>query len=217
MTANALRAICLALLALAPLADVLGQTASGYPTRPITLVVPFSPGTGIDILARTIGPKLSQRWGQPVVVENKPGASGNIGTDFVAKSAPNGYTLMVTVNTFTITPAPLTVSLTNPAQTKVYGANDPALGGIGMTLTGLVNNPARSNGTDIRFPSDGLFWSGSKVRLTGISDGTSNTLMLADIVRGPNANLTGTPYSALTLDQRRRNPWHRRHDPEEAR
>jgi tripartite-type tricarboxylate transporter receptor subunit TctC len=76
-----------------------------FPSRPVTLVVPFTPGTGIDILARAIGPKLSERWNQPVVVENKPGASGNIGTDHVAKSAPDGHTLMVTVNTYTITPA----------------------------------------------------------------------------------------------------------------
>jgi tripartite-type tricarboxylate transporter receptor subunit TctC len=79
--------------------------AQPFPSRPVTLVVPFSPGTGIDILARVIGPKLSGKWGQPVVVENKPGASGNIGTDFVAKSPPDGTTLMVTVNTFTITPS----------------------------------------------------------------------------------------------------------------
>ena len=79
--------------------------AQGFPSRPVTLVVPFTTGTGIDILARVIGPKLSERWKQPVVVENKPGASGNIGTDFVAKAAPDGHTLMVTVNTFTITPA----------------------------------------------------------------------------------------------------------------
>jgi len=82
---------------------VFAQTA--FPSRPVTLVVPFTPGTGIDILARAIGPKLAERWKQPVVVENKPGASGNIGTDFVAKAAPDGYTLMVTVNTYTITPA----------------------------------------------------------------------------------------------------------------
>jgi tripartite-type tricarboxylate transporter receptor subunit TctC len=67
--------------------------------------VPFSPGTGIDILAREIAPKLSDRWRQPVVVENKAGASGNIGTDLVAKSDADGYTLMVTVNTFAITPS----------------------------------------------------------------------------------------------------------------
>ena len=79
--------------------------AQSFPSRPVTLVVPFTTGTGIDILARAIGPKLSERWKQPVVVENKPGASGNIGTDAVAKSAPDGHTLMVTVNTYTITPS----------------------------------------------------------------------------------------------------------------
>jgi tripartite-type tricarboxylate transporter receptor subunit TctC len=102
---NALRTLIGLALALAPGATVLAQTAAGYPNRPVTLIVPFSPGTGIDILARTIGPKLSEKWGQGVVVENRPGASGNIGTDLVAKAPPNGYTLMVTVNTFTITPA----------------------------------------------------------------------------------------------------------------
>ena len=79
--------------------------AQTYPSRPITLVVPYTPGTGIDIIARTVGPKISERWGQPVVVDNKPGASGNIGAGLVAKAQPDGYTMMVTVNTFTITPA----------------------------------------------------------------------------------------------------------------
>jgi len=82
-----------------------GASAQSFPSRTVVLVVPFTPATGIDILARAIAPKLSERWKQPVVVDNKPGASGNIGTDFVAKAAPDGYTLMVTVNTYTITPA----------------------------------------------------------------------------------------------------------------
>jgi tripartite-type tricarboxylate transporter receptor subunit TctC len=82
-----------------------GAWAQSFPSRPVTLVVPFTTGTGIDILARVIGPKLSERWKQPVVVENKAGASGNIGTDAVAKAEPDGHTLMVTVNTYTITPA----------------------------------------------------------------------------------------------------------------
>ena len=70
-----------------------------YPSRPIKLVVPFTPGTGIDILARVIAPKLQERAKVPVVVENRPGASGNIGTEAVAKSAPDGYTLLVTATT----------------------------------------------------------------------------------------------------------------------
>jgi tripartite-type tricarboxylate transporter receptor subunit TctC len=86
-------------------AVALNATAQPYPSRPVTLVVPYTPGTGIDIIARTVGPRLSERWGQPVVVDNKPGASGNIGAAFVAKAPPDGYTMMVTVNTFTITPA----------------------------------------------------------------------------------------------------------------
>ena len=71
-----------------------------YPNRPIRMIVPFTPGTGIDILARTVGQKLGDRLGQPIVIDNKPGASGNIGSDLTAKSAPDGYTLMMTVNTY---------------------------------------------------------------------------------------------------------------------
>src|SRR5256886_14845236 len=79
--------------------------AQPYPSRPITLVVPYTPGTGIDIIARTVGPKLSERWKEAVIVDNKPGASGNIGAAAVAQGPPHGYTLMVTVNNLTITPA----------------------------------------------------------------------------------------------------------------
>jgi tripartite-type tricarboxylate transporter receptor subunit TctC len=94
-----------AALALAFSVFSLCACAQSFPSRPVTLIVPFTPGTGIDILARAIGPKLSELWKQPVVVDNRPGASGNIGTDLVAKAPGDGYTLMVTVNTFTITPA----------------------------------------------------------------------------------------------------------------
>jgi len=66
---------------------------------PIRLVVPFTPGTGIDIIARQVGPHLSERFGRPVVVENKPGASGNIGTQEVVRAPADGTTLLVTVNT----------------------------------------------------------------------------------------------------------------------
>jgi len=68
--------------------------------RPISIIVPYSPGTGIDILARALGQELSQRWGQPVVVDNKPGASGNIGTQIAARAAPDGHTLLMIAKTF---------------------------------------------------------------------------------------------------------------------
>ena len=70
-----------------------------YPERPIKLVVPFTPGTGIDILARVWGQKLQERLKVPVVIENRPGASGNIGTEAVAKAPADGYTLLVTATT----------------------------------------------------------------------------------------------------------------------
>src|SRR5205085_1419007 len=70
--------------------------AQPYPGKPIRLIVPYAAGGTSDILARQIGPKLSETWGQPVVVENKTGANGNVGADFVAKSAPDGYTLLLT-------------------------------------------------------------------------------------------------------------------------
>lgn len=79
--------------------------AQTYPAQPIKLIVGFTPGTGIDIIARSVGQKLQERLGQPVVVENKTGASGNIGTEFVAHAKPDGYTLLVTVNTLVMNPA----------------------------------------------------------------------------------------------------------------
>jgi len=76
-----------------------------YPSRPIHIVVPYTPATGADILARVLGPKLADRAGVAVVVDNKPGATGNIGADQVAKSPADGYTLLLTATSFATNPA----------------------------------------------------------------------------------------------------------------
>ncbi|MFO1313582.1 MAG: tripartite tricarboxylate transporter substrate-binding protein, partial [Burkholderiales bacterium] len=88
----------LALLAMALAAVALAQTAVAqtYPAKTIHLVVPFPPGGAADLTTRTIGQKLSESMGQPVVVENKPGANGVLGIDSVAKSPPDGYTILLT-------------------------------------------------------------------------------------------------------------------------
>ena len=97
--------IGLGLLVAALLAPMSSASAQNYPARRVTLVVPYTPGSGFDIVARTVGQKLSERWGQPVIVDNKAGASGTIGTEAVANSAPDGYTLLVSGGPHTVYPS----------------------------------------------------------------------------------------------------------------
>jgi tripartite-type tricarboxylate transporter receptor subunit TctC len=86
------------LVALAALAAATAVGAQDYPTRAIRMIVPWTPGGGADTVARLIGAKLTEAWGQPVVIENKGGATGTVGTDLVAKSTPDGYTLLLGTN-----------------------------------------------------------------------------------------------------------------------
>lgn len=89
----------LGLLAGMAMVLALPVAAQDYPTKPIRIVVPFGPGTATDIVARTVGAQLSSRTGQPVVIENKPGAEGQIGAQAAATAAPDGYTLFITTQT----------------------------------------------------------------------------------------------------------------------
>ena len=78
--------------------------AQSFPTKPVKIVVPYPPGGGNDIMARFIQPKLAEQWGQPVVVENKPGAAGNLGAGEVARAPADGYTLLMATSTIAMTP-----------------------------------------------------------------------------------------------------------------
>jgi tripartite-type tricarboxylate transporter receptor subunit TctC len=94
-------------LVLAGIAAGFTATAAAqvYPSRTVQIVVPYTPGTGADILSRILGPRLAERWKVGVVTDNRAGATGNIGTDYVAKSAPDGYTLLFTATSFGTNPA----------------------------------------------------------------------------------------------------------------
>src|SRR5438093_4502262 len=103
------------------------QAQVDYPSKPIRLVVPYAPGGSSDVLARALGPRLGEFLGQPIVVDNKPGAGSMLGTDVVAKSAPDGYTLLLADMPHTIVPA-------------VYGARvpyDPVKGFDPVSLIGV--------------------------------------------------------------------------------
>jgi tripartite-type tricarboxylate transporter receptor subunit TctC len=76
-----------------------------YPTKPVRMIVPFPPGGGNDLLARLVGQKLSEMWGQAVVVDNRPGGNTIVGTEALARSAPDGYTLMLTSSSHVIIPS----------------------------------------------------------------------------------------------------------------
>ena len=93
----------IATLALAGLAT--SGVDAQQPGRPITIIVPYSPGTGIDILARALGAELSQKRGNPIVVDNKTGASGNIGTGVAARTPPDGHTLLMIAKVFVVNPS----------------------------------------------------------------------------------------------------------------
>jgi tripartite-type tricarboxylate transporter receptor subunit TctC len=76
-----------------------------YPNKPIRLIVPVAPGGGTDFIARLLGQKLNEAWGEPVIVDNRPGAAGNLGVEIAAKAVPDGYTLVIPITSFPINPS----------------------------------------------------------------------------------------------------------------
>jgi tripartite-type tricarboxylate transporter receptor subunit TctC len=130
--------------------------------RPITIVVPFTAGTGIDILARILGEELQQRWGQAVTIENRPGASGNIGSQYAAMRSPDGHTLMMTVNTFVMNVS-LFKSVPYDPQKSFAPIAEVAIGALALAVHPSVAAPsaqalvalAKANPSKITYASPG--------------------------------------------------------------
>jgi len=102
MKRSLLAMLCVLVLCVMP---VLAQAQPVYPTKPVRMIVPFPPGGGNDLLARLIGQKLSEMWGQSVIVDNKPGGNTIVGTEALARATPDGYTLMLTSSSHVIIPS----------------------------------------------------------------------------------------------------------------
>jgi len=141
-----------------------------FPARPVRMVVGFAPGGGTDIIARLVAQKLGERWGQAVVVDNRPGASGNIGAEIVARSAPDGYTLLMAFSSHASNPAlskpPFDIerdftSITQVGSAPMVVAANPAL--PVKTLAGLIAY-GRAHAGAVKFGSSGV---GTPVHLAG--------------------------------------------------
>src|SRR5258705_13797571 len=97
--------ICLSAALAMALADIAGARADTYPSRPVRLIVPFAAGGLNDVVARLVAPYLERALGQPFIIDNRPAASGIVGTDATAKATPDGYTLLMVASSFTVVPA----------------------------------------------------------------------------------------------------------------
>src|SRR6185295_4375971 len=122
----------------AAVAHMMPGLAHGQSQQPIRLNVPFSPGTGPDLLARILSEELRQRWNHPVIVENKPGASGNIGTQAVARTAPDGQNLLVTVNTFVMN-ASLYPNMPYDPEKDFVAIAEIATGALALVVNAALN------------------------------------------------------------------------------
>lgn len=125
--------LLLPLLAAGPVVAQTSDEAANYPDKPIRFVVTFPPGGGTDVLARLIGQELTKTMGQTVVVDNKPGASGNIGAEFVAKSPADGLTLLVVNSSYAINPGVFAKMAFNPVSDLrgvVQFASTPSVIGV---------------------------------------------------------------------------------------
>jgi tripartite-type tricarboxylate transporter receptor subunit TctC len=168
-----LRPLCrLFVAALAVLLPAVAQAADAWPTKPVKIVVPFNAGGATDVVARLLAQKLSEAWGQGVVVDNRAGAGGNIGADVVAKSPPDGYTLLMTsgsivtanpfmYKTMTFDPAKDLVAITDVASgPQVIAVNN----NVPFKTLGELIAYAKKNPGKVNFGSAGV---GTQTHLAG--------------------------------------------------
>ena len=203
--------IACAALALASAAPVAAQNP--YPTRPIRIVVPSSPGGGLDFIARAVGQQLTTAWGQSVVIDNRAGAGGTLGPDLVAKAAPDGYTLLVVSASFAVNPsvypklaydsvkdfAPVILATSQP-QVLVVNATVPAkslkeLVALAKGKPGALNYASPGGGTLSQLAFE-LFKSAAGIDIVHVPYKGAG-LSMAAVMSGETQASTGSTISAL--------------------
>ena len=178
-------AVCAASVAVLAAGPAAAQ--GDFPSKPIRIIVPFSAGGVVDSIARIVGEKLSVKYGQPVIVENKAGAGGSIGTDFVAKSAPDGYTLLAVSPSHAVAPTLIKGVTWDPVR------DFRAIEGFGIIPNVFVVHPdvpaktmgelvalAKSSATPLTYATAGI--------------GTSNHLSGELFAQSAGIKLTHVPY-----------------------
>ena len=175
------------------LSTVLGaQAQQVYPERPVKLVVPFPPGGPVDAVARVIAEELKEQLGQPFVIDNRAGAVGTIATNIVAKSPPDGYTLVMTIGAYTIVPALM--------QKLPY---DPAKDMIGITgvvktpnlLVVLPNHPARTLADLVRMAKE----QPGTITYSTAGYGSTTHIMTTMLERAANISFVHVPFQGGAL------------------
>ena len=170
---------------------VYAQADAKFPTKPVTLVVPFTANSGSDIIARLAGPKLSAKWAQTVIVDNKPGASGTIGANAVARAAPDGHTILMMINSFVMTPAMY--------KNMPY---DPAADFISVTKLAEANfafavHPAVP-AKDMKSLFDYIKKNSGKVNYASPGNGTPHHLAMELLKSKYNLNVSHVPYKGIS-------------------
>jgi tripartite-type tricarboxylate transporter receptor subunit TctC len=174
------------LFAVALAALCVTAAAQDFPSKPVRIVVPWPPGGNVDITARTVAPALSEALGQQVVVENRPGAGGTIGSGQVAKSPPDGYTLLLG-SSGTVTNAPAVYKNISYDPVKDLTAIGP-IQTTPMVFTAALKTPVQSYADLVALAK------GKAVSVATAGNGSSNHLALELLVRQANLNLLHVPY-----------------------
>jgi tripartite-type tricarboxylate transporter receptor subunit TctC len=174
-------------LALAALAAPTSLQAQDYPNRPIKIIVPFPAGGTADLMPRVIGEWLSRKWGQPVIVENRSGAAGNIGAEAVAKADPDGYTLMATP------PSPLAINQNLYAKLSFDPAKFVPVIIMGRVPNALVAHPKFAAKSVAEFINQARANPG-KINVANQGSGTTSHLTAEMFQLAANVKLQNVPY-----------------------